>query len=113
MVFDWYRVIYRYMYICMIKSMNHNSLGCKQPYTTWPWMKSPNVHAGHLCCHVMSVNPVPQNVAWRNNSLRIVMILTDAGFKTALDGKVVSLVNVGLGAACNLGSCTSPIFYTT
>jgi hypothetical protein len=33
-----------------------------------------------------------ENVAWRNNSLRIVMILTDAGFKTALDGKVAAIL---------------------
>ena len=32
---------------------------------------------------------IPQNVGWRDGSLRIVMILTDAGFKTALDGKVL------------------------
>ena len=31
----------------------------------------------------------PQNVGWRDGSLRIVLILTDAGFKTALDGKVL------------------------
>ncbi|CAI8031491.1 Integrin beta-6 [Geodia barretti] len=31
-------------------------------------------------------------VGWRNGSLRIVMILTDAGFKTALDGRVAGLV---------------------
>ena len=30
-----------------------------------------------------------QNVGWRDGSLRIVLILTDAGFKTALDGKVL------------------------
>ena len=29
-----------------------------------------------------------QDVGWRNDSLRMVMVLTDAGFKTALDGKV-------------------------
>ena len=33
---------------------------------------------------------ISQEVGWRNGSLRIVMILTDAGFKTALDGKVGS-----------------------
>ena len=32
---------------------------------------------------------IPQNVGWRDGSLRIVLILTDAGFKTALDGKVL------------------------
>ena len=32
---------------------------------------------------------ISQEVGWRDGSLRIVMILTDAGFKTALDGKVV------------------------
>ena len=31
---------------------------------------------------------VPQEVGWRDDSLRMVMVLTDAGFKTALDGKV-------------------------
>ena len=33
---------------------------------------------------------ISQEVRWRNGSLRIVMVLTDAGFKTALDGKVGS-----------------------
>ena len=33
---------------------------------------------------------ISQEVGWRNGSLRIVMIFTDAGFKTALDGKVGS-----------------------
>ena len=27
-------------------------------------------------------------MGWRTESLRIVLVLTDAGFKTALDGKV-------------------------
>ena len=36
-----------------------------------------------------SVFHIPQNVGWRDGSLRIVLILTDAGFKTALDGKVL------------------------
>ena len=31
---------------------------------------------------------IPQEVGWRDGSLRIVMVLTDAGFKTALDGRV-------------------------
>ncbi|CAI8050319.1 Integrin beta-6, partial [Geodia barretti] len=31
-------------------------------------------------------------VGWRNGSLRIVMVLTDAGFKTALDGRAAALV---------------------
>ncbi|CAI8030406.1 Integrin beta-2 [Geodia barretti] len=31
-------------------------------------------------------------VGWRNGSLRIVMVLTDAGFKTALDGRIAALV---------------------
>ena len=35
------------------------------------------------------VKNLPQEVGWRDGSLRIVMILTDAGFKTALDGKVL------------------------
>ena len=30
-----------------------------------------------------------QEVGWRDGSLRIIMILTNAGFKTALDGKVI------------------------
>jgi protocadherin alpha len=33
-----------------------------------------------------------ENMGWRNGSLRIVMVLTDAGFKTALDGKVATLL---------------------
>ena len=35
------------------------------------------------------VKNLSQEVGWRDGSLRIVMILTDAGFKTALDGKVL------------------------
>ena len=33
---------------------------------------------------------ISQEVGWRDGSLRIVMVLTDTGFKTALDGKVGS-----------------------
>ena len=32
--------------------------------------------------------PTIQEIGWRNGSLRIVLVITDAGFKTALDGKV-------------------------
>ena len=38
-----------------------------------------------------------QEVGWRNGSLRIVMVLTDAGFKTALDGRVYTLLLIAGG----------------
>ena len=45
-----------------------------------------------LCLYTLPPSVVlhvlPQEVGWRNDSQRIVMVLTDAGFKTALDGKV-------------------------
>ena len=34
-----------------------------------------------------------QEVGWRDGSLRIAMVLTDAGFKAALDGKVIIMMS--------------------
>ena len=48
------------------------------------------IEVGRSCSGInRDFSIIPQYVGWRDGSLRIVLILTDAGFKTALDGKVL------------------------
>ena len=48
-------------------------------------------------------------MGWRDGSLKIVMVLTDAGFKTALDGKVAIIYSGALEQGTLWGQHVCPL----